>query len=53
MKMPWGKHKGRDIHELPSGYLLWLAENSNNERICKEADNEWQWRDKYNQHKFE
>ena len=25
--MPFGKHKGRELEELPDGYLLWLAEN--------------------------
>ena len=27
MLMPFGKHKGRELEELPDGYLLWLAEN--------------------------
>ena len=25
--MPFGKHKGRELCEVPDGYLLWLAEN--------------------------
>jgi len=24
--MPWGKHKGVKLGELPAGYLLWLYE---------------------------
>lgn len=24
MKMPWGKHKGKEITKLDSGYLSWL-----------------------------
>lgn len=50
MKMPWGKFKGKDIEEIPSGYLKWLAENCDNDSIAMEADKEWQWREKNNQH---
>ncbi len=49
--MPFGKHKGEYIQALPSSYLLWLAQNCDwNDRICEAADEEWQWRDKYNEH---
>ena len=24
VKMPFGKHAGRDVHKLPKKYLLWL-----------------------------
>lgn len=24
--MPWGKHKGRKLGEIPASYLLWLYE---------------------------
>ena len=27
MLMPFGKHKGRQLDELPDSYLIWLAEN--------------------------
>lgn len=27
MLMPFGKHKGRELAELPDSYLQWLAEN--------------------------
>ena len=27
MLMPSGKHRGRELEELPDTYLLWLAEN--------------------------
>ena len=27
MKMPFGKHKGMPVHQLPKGYLLWLHDN--------------------------
>jgi len=56
MKMPWGKHKGFAIHKLPSNYLYWLA-TADVEKypygndVATEADKEWQWREKHNQHK--
>ena len=55
MKLPFGKFKGREIEELPSSYLLWLAENMDesnplNKKICIEADKEWQFREKHNCH---
>jgi len=28
MKMPWGKYVGKDITELPFGYLAWVWEES-------------------------
>ena len=30
MKMPFGKYKGRDIRDIPLGYLEWLLENVDN-----------------------
>lgn len=50
MTMPFGKHKGRLISELPSGYLRWLAENCNNEDICAAADEEYKWRSDHGGH---
>lgn len=44
MEMPFGKHKGEEIEDLPSSYLKWLAENMDNEDICLEADEEYQYR---------
>lgn len=29
MTLPWGKYRGRDVSDVPSGYLLWLVEQSN------------------------
>lgn len=45
MKMPWGKHKGEDMEDLPTGYLLWLAENCDSEPIQSEAQNQLQLRE--------
>jgi len=30
MKMPFGKHKGQEIHKIPQDYLLWFRENITN-----------------------
>jgi len=49
--MPRGKFKGKSLYFLPSWYLKWLAENcDNNKKIQLAADEEWQWREKYNEH---
>jgi len=50
MKMPWGAFKGKELEEVPSGYLRWLAENCKDEKICAAADTEWQWRNKFDLH---
>lgn len=50
MEMPWGKYKGKAMFEIPSSYLLWMAQNVDNEKICAAADREWQWREKHNNH---
>lgn len=52
MRMPWGEHKGKEIHELPSGYLKWLAEKCDNDIIAEEADEEYQHREHYNAHRW-
>jgi hypothetical protein len=50
IKMPYGAFKDKIMEKIPSGYLLWVAENFKDEKICCAADKEWQWREKYNQH---
>jgi hypothetical protein len=30
MKMPFGRHKGQEIHTLPYDYLLWFRDNITN-----------------------
>lgn len=27
MKMPFGKYKGQEVEDIPSGYLLYILEN--------------------------
>ena len=58
MIMPRGIFKGREIESIPSDYLLWIAENWNentpeDKTICVEADEEWQHREKNNEHREE
>ena len=53
MVMPYGKFKGKAIHEIPSGYLKWIAENINDVMLCEAADEEYQHREHYNAHFYE
>ena len=48
--MPYGVFKGRRMYNIPSKYLHWIAENFDDEEVCVEADKEWRWREKYNEH---
>jgi len=51
IEMPWGKHKGEYIDGLPSSYLYWLANDCDWDiKIQEAADEEWQWRERYNEH---
>jgi len=51
VKMPRGKHKGKDIEDLPSSYLKWLAGEYDDEDICEAADKEYRWRTDHNAHR--
>jgi len=53
MKMPWGKFKGDDIEDIPSGYLMWLAVNCEQDDIATAADEEYRWRTDNNAHKYD
>ena len=48
--MPAGIFKGKQMHQIPSGYLKWIAENWKEENICIAADEEFQYREKYGGH---
>lgn len=52
MEMPFGKYKGVAIEDIPSDYLLWLAQNCNDDLIAIKADEEWQFRENWNAHKY-
>jgi len=56
-KMPWGKYRDKALHHIPSSYLYWLAKDCDDDNIATFADEdatfadeEWQWREKYNEH---
>jgi len=53
MIMPWGKHKGKCICDIPSGYLRWLANECDDDRIAEAADTEYNHRETYNVHRWE
>ena len=36
--MPWGKHKGEKLANMPASYLIWLYENS---EIRTQHHNKW------------
>ena len=49
--MPWGPYKDEYIDGLPSSHLYWLSCNCDwDNKIQEAADEEWQWREKYNEH---
>lgn len=55
MVMPWGRYRDEYIDEIPSSYLRYVAENWDEDnpykkRIVQECDDEWQWRDRTNNH---
>lgn len=55
MKMPCGVHKDKEIEELPSDYIEWVAKtweekDPRNKALCEAADQEFQFRTKYNSH---
>jgi hypothetical protein len=36
--MPWGKHKGEKLANIPAAYLIWLYENAG---IAGQYHNKW------------
>jgi len=53
MKIPFGKHRGEDIEDIPSPYLRWLAQNCDDEEIAIKADEEYNYRERYNCHIYD
>lgn len=49
--MPWGKHKGTAIEELPSSYLRWLDEECEDDDLADAARDELKYRDDHRCHK--
>lgn len=55
MKIPFGKYKGEDIRDVPSGYLDWLLENfdpktEKEDNFLDAVLREYEWRDDNNGH---
>ena len=55
MKMPYGGYRDEEFEDIPSDYIEWISKNwdestPRNKEICKAADDEYQFRTKYNCH---
>ena len=48
--MPWSKYRGKRLEKLPSSYLLWLAENVDDDAIATSADIVYKWREDNDEH---
>ena len=52
MLMPFGKNKGKDLEDLSSSYLRWVAENvDTNDELVEAAEDELRYRDDHRCHK--
>ncbi len=51
--MPYGKHKGEKIEDIPSSYLKWVAENFDDDIIATAADGEYRARTDFDEHWYE
>jgi hypothetical protein len=48
--MPFGKHAGETIEELPSTYLRWMFENLDDAELVEAAETEYDWRESWGKH---
>ena len=46
----FGKHRGKQIRDIPSDYLKWLARECDDDEIATAADVEYKFRDLYAEH---
>jgi len=46
----FGKYHGYKIEEIPSNYLKWMSETLKEGKLSIAADEEWNFREKYNCH---
>lgn len=53
MIMPWGKHQGKEIEDIDSGYLRWLFKNCDDDEIAEEAESEYDHREENGTHFWE
>uniref|UniRef100_A0A6M3LCY2 Putative quorum-sensing-regulated virulence factor n=1 Tax=viral metagenome TaxID=1070528 RepID=A0A6M3LCY2_9ZZZZ len=52
-EMPWGKHQGECVGQVPSSYLRWILNEVDEDKwpkLVEAADRELSWRDEHNQH---
>ncbi len=52
-RMPWGEFKGREIEDIPSNYLSWLARDCDDDEIATRADEEYTYRSTWDTHFYE
>jgi hypothetical protein len=51
LRIHFGKHKGKTIEEIPSGYLKWIEGNiENNDELVEAAHDEYEFRTKWKTH---
>lgn len=49
--VPFGKHKGKTLEEIPSGYLKWMFEAPiSDEDLALEAEEEYAFRERNGSH---
>lgn len=44
------QYKGKRLGSIPSNFIKWIAENAYDDSIATDADAEWKFRDKFNNH---
>lgn len=47
------EYRGKQLCDIPSGFLKWIADSAYNDSIAKDAGDEWHWRDKNCEHFWE
>jgi hypothetical protein len=50
MKLYFGKHEGKELENVDSGYLKWLSQNIEDDEIATAADVEYRRREDDNEH---
>ena len=50
-RMPWGAFKTKQLDDIPSSYLKWLAENCDQDDISTAASLVWDYREEVGDHK--
>ena len=50
MVLTFGKHKHRDIEDVPSSYLRWITENFDEGAVMDAAEQELEYRNVWDAH---